>query len=219
MTPAFWVLSALAFSTAPKPPDSFVRLKEVDASIRQEMRYFGSNNFIGKPIDGYRKPECWLARQAAEALTRAQKEAQTKGLTFKVFDCYRPQRAVDHFVRWAKDLSDEKQKTVFYPKVEKGRLFQDGYIASKSGHSRGATVDLTLSKATGEELEMGTPFDFFDPMAHTANPSVSKLAKENRALLVSLLAKAGFRNYEKEWWHHTYQPEPFPETYFDFPVD
>ncbi len=219
MSPALWILSAFAFSTTPKPPAEFVRLKEIDPSIRQEMRYYGDNNFIGTPIDGYRKPECWLSRPAAEALAKAQKAAKPKGLTFKVFDCYRPQRAVDHFVRWAKDLADEKQKRVFYPKVEKSRLFQDGYIASRSGHSRGATVDLTLAKETGVELDMGTPFDFFDPTAHTASPKIAKPAKENRATLVALLAQAGFRNYEKEWWHYTFEPEPFPETYFDFPVD
>lgn len=217
----FWLrlaLSAAAAVVATRPA-SFVRLSEIDPSIRQEMRYYGSDNFVGAPIDGYLKPQCWLAKPAADALALAQKAAKQKGLSFKVFDCYRPQRAVSHFVRWAKDLKDLKQKARFYPKVPKEKLFVDGYIASQSGHSRGATVDLTLTKGNGEALDMGTPFDFFDPIAHTDAPSISAAAKANRKTLVDLLSAAGFRNYEKEWWHYTLAAEPFSDSYFDFPVD
>lgn len=213
------LLVALAAPPVATRPDSFTRLREVDATIRQEMRYSGAHNFVGTPIDGYRKPECWLLKPAAEALARAQKQAKHQRLSLKVFDCYRPQKAVEHFVRWAKDLADQKQKAVFYPKVDKARLFQEGYIASRSGHSRGATVDLTLTDEKGAELDMGTPFDFFDPLAHTANAAVSKTAAANRKQFLGIMERAGFKNYEKEWWHYTLEPEPGPDRYFDFPVE
>ncbi|HEY3464004.1 MAG TPA: M15 family metallopeptidase, partial [Amycolatopsis sp.] len=161
----------------------------------------------------------------------------------KVYDCYRPQRAVDHFVRWAKDLADEKMKAEFYPNVAKDRLFADGYIAEKSGHSRGSTMDLTIVKLPprpqrpyipseplkpcfapqGERfgdnmVDMGTGFDCFDPLAHTDNPAITGVARQNRDLLKNTMAAAGFRNLPEEWWHYTLNGEPFPDTYFDFPV-
>jgi D-alanyl-D-alanine dipeptidase len=138
-----------------------------------------------------------------------------------VFDCYRPARAVEHFVRWARDAGDVRRKADFYPDVDKRDLFKEGYIAERSGHSRGATVDLTLVRRAGqivEEVDMGTPFDLFDPKSWPSDRSVSAAAQENRALLAAAMARRGFKPYEKEWWHFTLAREPFPRTYFDFPV-
>jgi D-alanyl-D-alanine dipeptidase len=147
------------------------------------------------------------------------KDLEPQGLTIKVFDCYRPERAVAHFIRWARDLRDEKMKAEFYPHVEKNTLFADGYIAARSGHSRGSTVDLTLARrADGRELPMGTPFDFFSPRSWPSDRSVNDEARANRALLAQAMRKRGFIPYSKEWWHFTLRDEPYPDTYFDFPV-
>ncbi|MGW0520872.1 M15 family metallopeptidase [Crossiella sp. NPDC003009] len=224
-------------------PPGFVVLSDVDPTIRHDIRYFGRHNFVGDRIDGYRRPLCVLTRQAATALRTAQRALLRQGYTLKVYDCYRPQRAVDHFVRWAKDLADERMKAEFYPNVAKDRLFADGYIAEKSGHSRGSTVDLTLVKLPvraqrpyrpGEPLtpcfapvgtrfpdntvDMGTGYDCFDPLSHTDNPAITGPARVHRDLLRGTLASAGFRNLAEEWWHFTLNDEPFPGTYFDFPV-
>ncbi|MFD7444880.1 M15 family metallopeptidase [Streptomyces sp. NPDC059909] len=230
-------------ATEPKAPDEFVALRTVAPTIIQEMRYTTPHNFIGEPIDGYEQPVCILTRPAAQALQRAQRQLLRQGYSLKVYDCYRPQRAVDHFVRWAKDLSDERMKAEFYPHVDKSRLFEDGYIAEKSGHSRGSTVDLTIvqlpAKRTrpyrpGEELvpcyaprserfpdnslDMGTGFDCFDTLSHTDDPRIQGEQRANRQLLKNTLADAGFVNLPEEWWHFTHKPELFPDTYFDFPV-
>ncbi|MER7000071.1 M15 family metallopeptidase [Streptomyces sp. NPDC000410] len=227
----------------PKAPDEFVALRGVDPTIIQEMRYTTPHNFIGEPIDGYRQPVCILTRPAAQALHRAQRKLLRQGYSLKVYDCYRPQRAVDHFVRWAKDLDDERMKGEFYPHVDKSRLFEDGYIAEKSGHSRGSTVDLTLVKlpakktrpyVPGEQLvpcyapqnerfpdnsvDMGTGFDCFDTLSHTDDPRIQGTQRANRLLLKNTLADVGFVNLPEEWWHFTHKPELFPDTYFDFPV-
>ncbi|CAM5327179.1 D-alanyl-D-alanine dipeptidase [Streptomyces xanthochromogenes] len=227
----------------PKAPREFVALRTVDPSIIQEMRYITPHDFVGEPIDGYRQPLCILTRPAAEALHRAQLTLLRRGYSLKVYDCYRPQRAVDHFVRWAKDLDDERMKAEFYPRVDKSRLFTDGYIAEKSGHSRGSTMDLTIVKLPAlptrpyhpgqrlvpcyapkgqrfpdNSLDMGTGFDCFDTLAHTDDPRVQGVQRANRQFLKSTLAAQGFVNLPEEWWHFTYQPEPFPSTYFDFPV-
>jgi len=224
-------------------PPGFVTLHDIDPTIRYDIRYFGRHNFVGERIDGYRQPECILTRQAAMALRTAQRKLVRQGYTLKVYDCYRPQRAVDHFVRWAKDLDDERMKAEFYPNVDKSRLFADGYIAEKSGHSRGSTLDVTLVKLParpqrpyhpGEPLvacfapveqrfpdntvDMGTGYDCFDPLSHTDNPAIVGAARHHRDLLRSTLADAGFRNLAEEWWHYTLNNEPFPDTYFDFPV-
>ena len=140
-----------------------------------------------------------------------------RGLVLKAFDCYRPTRAVANFVRWARDLSDTAGKREFYPDVDKSTLFRDGYISSRSGHSRGSTIDLTLARADGHELDMGTPFDFFSTRSWPS-ANVSAEAKANRAVLASAMRRRGFRPYDKEWWHFTLSHEPFPDTYFDFPV-
>lgn len=227
----------------PKAPGEFVALRSVDPTIIQEMRYTTAHNFMGEPVDGYRQPVCILTRPAAHALRTAQTRLLREGYSLKVYDCYRPQRSVDHFVRWAKDLGDQTMKDEFYPLVDKTRLFEDGYIAEKSGHSRGSTVDLTLVKlpaaATrpyrpGEELtpcyapegerfpdssvDMGTGYDCFDTLSHTDDPRIQGAQRANRQLLKGTLAGLGFVNLPEEWWHYTYKPEPFPDTYFDFPV-
>ncbi|MBM7170898.1 M15 family metallopeptidase [Streptomyces sp. G44] len=227
----------------PKAPEEFVALRDVDPTIIQEMRYVTAHNFVGEPIDGYRKPVCILTEPAAKALRKAQRALLRKGYSLKVYDCYRPQRAVDHFVRWAEELSDERMKEEFYPRVDKSRLFADGYIAEKSGHSRGSTVDLTVVKlpaaptrpyVPGEPLtpchgpqserfpdnsvDMGTGFDCFDTLSHTDDPRVTGEQRAHRDLLRGTLAKEGFANLPEEWWHFTHKPELFPDTYFDFPV-
>ncbi|MGW2594932.1 M15 family metallopeptidase [Streptomyces sp. NPDC001515] len=227
----------------PKAPDAFVALSSVDPTIIQEMRYPTDHTFMGVPVDGYRQPLCVLTRPAAEALHRAQLRLRPQGYSLKVYDCYRPQRAVDHFVRWAKDLDDETMKGEFYPRVDKTRLFADGYIAEKSGHSRGSTVDLTLVRLPaaptrayrpGEPLvpcyaprperfpdnsiDMGTGFDCFDTLSHTDDPRIQGVQRANRQFLRRTLTDLGFVNLAEEWWHYTFKPEPFPDTYFDFPV-
>ncbi|MEU3621739.1 M15 family metallopeptidase [Amycolatopsis coloradensis] len=241
---ALAVLTAIpapAQASEPKAPPEFVALSDVAPTIPQEIRYRGQHNFVGRKIDGYVQPLCLLTRQAAEGLRTAQRRLLRQGYTLKVYDCYRPQRAVDHFVRWAKDLADEEMKAEFYPNVAKDRLFADGYIAEKSGHSRGSTVDLTIVKLPprpqrpyrpGEALtpcfaasrfpdnmvDMGTGYDCFDTLSHTDDPRITGEARANRQLLKSTLAAAGFRNLPQEWWHYTLNQEPFPGTYFDFPV-
>lgn len=200
------------------PSPGFTPLTHVDPSIGQDMRYAGAHNFTGAVVDGYEEPVCLLARPAAEALARAQREVLRRGYSLLVYDCYRPQRAVDRFVRWAGDGAERSTKAEFYPAVEKDRLIPEGYIAERSGHSRGSTVDVTLTDLRREPLDMGTPFDFFDPLAHTDDPRVTGPAREHRDLLRSALAAQGFVNLPEEWWHFTYRPEAFPDTYFDFPV-
>jgi len=203
---------------AQERPAAFVDAATAVPGLIVEMRYAGSHNFVGRPIDGYQAPHCLLTQAAAAALADAARDLATRGLVLKVFDCYRPVRAVMNFVRWARDLDDSAGKAEFYPDVDKRTLFQDGYISSRSGHSRGSTVDLTLARTDGRELDMGTPFDFFSPRSWPAAASVSGAAKANRALLAATMRGHGFRPYEKEWWHFTLSGEPFPNTYFDFPV-
>ena len=196
-----------------------VPLAECAPSIIQDMRYAGTNNFTGRSVDGYTEAECLLAPSAARALARIQAEARAYDLGLKVYDCYRPQRAVDHFVRWAEDVDDQTTKSRFYPAVDKARLFEQGYIAARSSHSRGSTVDITLVQAAGGELDMGTTFDYFDPLAHTDSTDVSPVARRNRLLLKLLMEKHGFGNYPQEWWHYTLRNEPYPDSYLDFPVE
>ncbi|MDX3540621.1 M15 family metallopeptidase [Streptomyces sp. MB09-01] len=199
----------------------FVALREVDPSVRQDMRYAGARNFTGGVVDGYEEPVCLLARPAAEALRRAQRGLLRRGYALRVYDCYRPQRAVDRFVRWAREADgphDRAAKTEFYPNVERNRLIPEGYIAEKSGHSRGSTLDVTLEELSGRPVDMATAFDFFDPLSHTDDPRVTGAARAHRQLLKGVLAEQGFVNLPEEWWHFTYKPEAYPDTYFDFPV-
>ncbi|MEV7590168.1 M15 family metallopeptidase [Streptomyces sp. NPDC089922] len=234
---------AEARTPGPRAPRAFVTLASVDPTIRQDIRYAGPRNFVGDPIDGYREPVCILTRPAADALRRAQAALLRQGHALKVYDCYRPQRAVDHFVRWAEDPDDQRHKAEFYPRVDKSRLFEDGYIARRSGHSRGSTVDVTLVRLPdlpappprpGREpgacdapraerypdgpVDMGTGFDCFDTLSHTDDPRVGEAQRENRRRLRTALAAEGFVNLPEEWWHFTYRPEPFPDSHFDFPV-
>lgn len=195
-----------------------VRLSDVDDTIGQDPRYAGSDNFMGRPIRGYLAPQVMLTREAAEALSAAQKTAREQGLSLLVYDGYRPQRAVDHFVEWGADLADTLNKATYYPDVPKAELFDRGYISARSGHSRGSTVDLTLTR-DGVPLDMGTPFDFFDERSHTESPVITGGAMANRMLLRGIMSGAGFRNYVNEWWHYTLLDEPYPDTYFDIPIE
>lgn len=218
-------------SAVPPPPD-LAPLAALAPGVQQDMRYFGSNNFMGRPVAGYQAPACWLARPAAQALAAAQAEVGPLGLRLKVFDCYRPQTAVDDFVRWGRDLADQRTKAEYYPRVPKQELFARGYIAERSGHSRASTVDLTLvvadaaraaavlqgPLAAGQAVDMGTPFDLFDERSHTDAPGLPPAARHNRDWLRALMQRHGWRNLPEEWWHYTLQGEPYPERYFDLPV-
>ena len=198
-------------------PAAFVDVATVADGLVVDMRYFSTDNFVGRRIDGYEAPRCLLVRQAASALTAVQRDLAADGLGLKVFDCYRPSRAVANFVRWARNSADVKTKAEFYPRIDKRDLFREGYIASHSGHSRGSTVDLTIvRREDGIELDMGSPFDFFGPISWPSSAMVSRQARENRALLTNAMRRRGFRPYEREWWHFTLRGEPFPNTYFDF---
>jgi len=203
---------------AQERPAAFVDASTVVPGLIVEMRYAGSHNFVGRPIDGYEAPRCLLSQAAAAALAEVARDLASRGLHIKAFDCYRPTRAVMNFVRWARDLKDIAGKAEFYPNVDKRTLFRDGYIASHSGHSRGSTIDMTLANDDGRELDMGTPFDFFSPKSSPADPTVTSEQHANRMLLAAAMRRRGFRPYDKEWWHFTLRGEPFPETYFDFPV-
>ena len=201
------------------PPKGFVDAAAVIEGLAVDMRYFGDNNFVGTRIDGYERPRCLLTRQAADALAAIQRDLAGRGLALKMFDCYRPTRAVAHFIRWAQRIDDVKRKAEFYPDIDKRDLFRLGYIAARSGHSRGSTVDLTLiRRADGAELDMGPPYDFSGPQSGLSDRRVSEEARKNRALLVGAMTRGGFRPYHKEWWHYTLANEPFPDTYFNFPV-
>jgi D-alanyl-D-alanine dipeptidase len=216
---ALAALAALAQSNSDQRPDTFVDAARVAPGLLVEARYAGAHNFVGRPIEGYDKPICYLTKPAAAVLAQVVADLEPRGLTIKVFDCYRPERAVAHFVRWARNPGDVKMKSQFYPHVDKSTLFQDGYIAARSGHSRGSTVDLTLARrADGKELDMGTPFDFFSPRSWPSDNSIGVEAQANRALLAQAMQRRGFRPYDKEWWHFTLRHEPYPETYFNFPV-
>ena len=215
------VLLALACTQAAQAqqrPADFVDAATVVPGLIVEMRYAGSHNFTGRPVDGYLAPHCLLTREAAAALAEVARDIAPRGLAIKVFDCYRPVRAVANFVRWARDLNDQKMKDEFYPNVDKRTLFRDGYIASHSGHSRGSTMDLTLAKTDGAALDMGTPFDFFSPKSWTADPTITPAQHANRMVLADAMRRRGFRGYDKEWWHFTLRGEPYPTTFFDFPV-
>jgi len=214
------LLLALLATGCAGPPAGEPRLVSVAAlapGIDLQIRYAGANNFVGAPIDGYEAPVCLLSEPAAQALAQVQSDLEAEGLGLRVFDCYRPQRAVAHFARWARDLADERSKPQYYPRVEKAALFAEGYIAERSGHSRASTVDLTLLEG-GRELEMGTPFDLFDPRSHTESPEVGEAPRAARLRLRTAMERRGFRNYPLEWWHYTLEDEPYPDRYLDVPV-
>mgnify|MGYP000692909123 CR=1 FL=1 len=200
----------------------FVKIKDAIADIQTDVRYFGEDNFMGVRVTGYRAPIIYITKQAAQALKKVQDELRPMGLSLKVFDAYRPQRAVDHFARWALDLEDTKTKAKYYPNTSKNRLFKDGYIARQSGHTRGSTIDLTIvshnDDGTNTELDMGTGWDLLGKRSHIDAEGMTGQQRANRLLLRTLMMEHGFRPYDKEWWHFTLEDEPFPNTYFDFLV-
>ncbi|TYB70483.1 M15 family metallopeptidase [Bizionia gelidisalsuginis] len=201
-------------------PDGFVYVKNSIPDIKVELRYCYDNNFVGENVDGYIENVAILTKEAAMALQKVQVELRKQDLSLKIYDSYRPQRAVNHFVRWAKAVNDTIMKSQFYPNVNKRHLFSAGYIASKSRHSSGSTLDITIvDNKTGEELDMGSPFDFFGKESWVANTELAKKQLENRGLLQKLMLANGFRNYPKEWWHFTLRNEPYRNQYFDFPVE
>jgi D-alanyl-D-alanine dipeptidase len=221
-------------------PEGFIRLSDVAPDIVQEIRYAGEHNFVGRPVAGYEGPQCWLTREAADALVQVQAAVKVQGYSLKVYDCFRPQRAVSDFVEWAKDPADDVTRAEFYPRLAKDQLFPLGLIAEKSGHSRGSTVDVTLVplgsgasptwqvgdaiadcaapvgvRFPDTSIDMGTGFDCFDPLAATAATQITPQQQDNRRILVAAMEAAGFTNLPEEWWHYTLKDEPFPDAYFD----
>lgn len=234
----------LAFLSTPAMaanlPDGFVYLSDVAPDIRQDMRYAGEHNFVGRPIDGYEAPQCVLTTEAGEALRAASEELAADNLALRVYDCYRPARAVADFAEWARQVDDVAMQGEFYPRIDKSRLFELGYIAERSGHSRGSTVDLTIEPVdapiaawTPEDdlvdcalperfadnlLDYGTGYDCFDTHSHHGAEGITAEAEANRERLRDLMDRHGFALYQEEWWHYTLRNEPFPDTYFDFVV-
>jgi len=199
-------------------PTGFVYLNAIIPDIHIDMRYYTVNNFIGTQIEGYESHNCIVSKNAAFALKNVQNELKEYGLCLNIFDAYRPQQAVDHFVRWAQDYADTLQKTEYYPNVPKNELIPE-YIASKSGHSRGSTIDLTIVSCTNlTQLDMGGTFDFFGEQSHVNYADITFTQRSNRMLLQTLMIKHGFKPYSAEWWHFTLKDEPFSDTYFNFPV-
>ena len=221
--------------TAPKEEDTrhFVTLTDVVPDAILEIRYFGTYNFVGTRIDGYEEPTALLTRAAADSLRAVSDDVKACGYRLKIYDAYRPQKAVDHFVRWAADVADTLMKTYFYPHLDKSTLFEQEYIYEKSGHTRGSTIDLTLfDERTEKELDMGGTFDWFGPESHpdycgnpetehyTGNASqpITPQQFHNRMILRNAMMRHGFKPLDSEWWHFTLRDEPFPDTYFNFPV-
>lgn len=214
-----FILMALAFTKQQELPDGFVYAKNIIPDLDVELRYYSINNFVGDTIEGYYANKLIISKPTAEALKLVQAELQQQNLCLKVYDGYRPQKAVNHFIRWAKDLNDTINKEQFYPDVKKRHLFRDGYIASQSGHSRGSTLDLTIINGnTQEPLDMGSPYDFFGEASWVDYQNITETQKQNRKLLQTVMLKYDFRNYSQEWWHFTLRGEPFPDTYFEFEV-
>jgi len=221
-------------------PIGFVHVNEVIPDAILEIRYSTTFNFTGERIHGYERPTALLTKEAAAALKAVSDDVKKQGFRIKIYDAYRPQRAVTHFVKWAKDMDNMQMKAYFYPNVDKSRLFADGYIAEKSGHSRGSTVDLTLfDMASGKDVDMGGNFDWFGRESHPdwcgdtktgqytgsfpgSTPphggQINAVQFRNRMILRQAMMRHGFKPYPEEWWHFTLENEPFPETYFDDPV-
>jgi len=240
----FLPLQFSASFAAGERPAGFVDIKDVIPDIQLDIRYFTCHNFVGEKIEGYNASKCILTKEAAAALAKVQQELGRFSLGIKIYDCYRPQRAVNHFVRWAQEITDTKTKEEFYPDIDKRTLFRDGYIDDKSGHSRGSTIDLTIvpfpvppqqgywpgqklsrcylpqgERFGDNSMDMGTGFDCFHERSHTENKSIAPQQRSNRLLLKSLMTKHGFRNFDQEWWHYTLNNEPYPDTYFDFLIE
>jgi zinc D-Ala-D-Ala dipeptidase len=227
-----------------KMPHDFVDVKEVIPSIILDIRYYTPYNFVGERIDGYNAPKCFLTKRAAFALNNVQEELKKYSLSLKLYDCYRPQRAVNQFSRWAEDPDDTKMKSEFYPDIDKQNLFNQDYIAKKSAHSRGSTVDVTIvpiptppeekyipgqdlhpcywpkgKRFNDNSIDMGTGFDCFSEFSHTDNSQLNAQQRVNRLALKAVMGKYGFINLESEWWHYTLEDEPYPNTYFDFVIE
>ena len=206
-------------SKSANDPSGFVLLSDYVPGIVQEIRYFSTYNFVGDRIDGYEEPCAILTAEAARALKSVSNEMNVQGYRLKIFDAYRPARAVKHFVLWGIEDQDIRMKPYFYPELEKQELFVKGYIAKLSSHSRGSTVDLTLlDMKTGKELDMGGPFDFFSDVSHPDYKGITEEQFDNRMILQNVMVRNGFKPIDCEWWHFTLVDEPYPETYFDFPV-
>lgn len=213
----FVLFSTFVFAQIPK---EFVYVEDLIPSIRVDLRYFGSHNFMGNPIEGYHRNVAILTKQAAVALNKVQNELKQYNLSVLIYDSYRPQRAVNHFIRWAKDLNDTLNKQEYYPDVKKEHLFKEGYITARSGHTRGSTLDMTLVDIiTGKPLDMGSPYDFFGEISWVDFKNLTAQQLANRMLIQTVMRKNGFVHYPKEWWHFTLRNEPFPDTYFDFVVE
>lgn len=188
-------------------PDDFVDIKKVIPEVIVDARYYNGENFVGRRINGYLANKCYLRKEAALALKEAYLEIASKDMTFKIFDCFRPQRAVDEFILWTKDIKDQSTKRFYYPNIEKSELLGP-YIAAKSGHSRGNTIDLTIVSKQGDQfldMDMGSPYDLFDPISHTFNDLINPKQQSNRVHLKNVLEKYGFEYYELEWWHFSYK--------------
>ena len=206
-------------STGPDDASGFVLLAEAIPDVILEIRYYSTYNFIGERIHGYEEPVALLSKEAAAALKEAAAELKEKGYYFKIYDSYRPQCAVDHFVAWGKDVDDIRMKEYFYPDLNKDEVFEKGFIAYQSGHSRGSTVDLTLfDMKEGKDVDMGGPFDWFGELSYPSYRGITEEQYQNRLLLRETMIKHGFVPYEGEWWHFTLKDEPYPDTYFTFPV-
>ncbi len=222
------VFALLSFSTLggqatgePPSKEDFIDLKEIMPNLRSDLRYYSDNNFVGQPIQGYNAAKAMLTKEAAYALKKVQDELERLGFGLLIYDAYRPQRATDHFVKWAEDESDTSMKMQYYPNVNKKDLFSKGYISVKSGHSRGSTVDVTIvSLKTKQILNMGSPYDLFDEISSTEHTaSITKNQHSLRMLLKRRMEKHGWKSYAQEWWHFTLDNEPYPNTYFDFPIE
>ena len=197
----------------------FVYLKEIDDSIIVNLKYYSNQNFTGKFVDGYHSNTAILTKESALALSNAQDDFNKLGYSLILYDAYRPQRAVNFFVQWSKNLNDTINKRIYYPNIKKSELFELGYIAYKSGHSRGSTVDVSLIEiSTNKELDMGTIFDYFGVESHTFFDDISENQKSNRLILYEIMSNNGFKNYSKEWWHFTLENEPH-QKYFNFLVN
>ena len=197
----------------------FVSIGEAVPDVILEIRYFSTFNFVGSRIDGYEQPVAMMTREAAERLKQVSDEMVSGGYRLRIYDAYRPQQAVDHFMRWAADPDDIRMKAFFYPDVEKALLIPGGYIADHSGHSRGSTVDLTLFDMRAQkDLDMGGPFDFFGELSHPDCRGITEEQYANRMILRDVMLRHGFRPISSEWWHYTLENEPYPDTYFTFPV-
>ena len=200
-------------------PSGFVVLADYVPHIVQEIRYYSTYNFIGERIDGYEEPCALLTKEAARALKAASNEMIVQGYRLKIFDAYRPVCAVKHFVLWGIEDQDVRMKPYFYPELQKQELFEKGYIAKQSSHSRGSTVDLTLlDMCTGWELDMGSPFDLFSVVSHPDYKGITEQQYEKRMMLQRVMVRSGFEPIDCEWWHFTLKDEPYPDTYFEFPV-